>query len=60
MSVLERGELAERLTRDVIELAIAGVRHRHPELDDHAVLHEVARRRFGEALADAAYGRPKQ
>ena len=41
----------------VLELAVAGVRFRQPDISDRDLLHEVARRRFGGEIADAAYPR---
>jgi hypothetical protein len=47
--------LTSRLCRDVELLARAGIRAQRPEFDDVRVCHELARRRYGAALADAAF-----
>jgi hypothetical protein len=55
MSVGERAELTERLCVDVELLARAGIIARYPAFSEIEICHELARRRFGAALADAAY-----
>lgn len=55
LSTADRVELVEQICADVELLARSGIRHARPELTERGVLHELARRRFGEALADAAY-----
>ena len=55
MSPLERADLADRLSIDVGMLAVAGIRSQYPGLDGTDLAHELARRRYGSALADAAY-----
>jgi hypothetical protein len=55
MSVSERAELTERLCLDVERLARADIYARHPTFTAIEVSHELARRRYGAALADSAY-----
>jgi hypothetical protein len=55
MSVGARAELTGQLCHDVELLARAGILAQHPEFDDLQVRHELARRRFGTELADAAF-----
>jgi hypothetical protein len=55
MSVAARACQFAQLCADVDTLARAGIAARHPGLDGAAVNHELARRRFGTELADAAY-----
>jgi len=55
MSSVERAELADQLSVDVGRMAVAGILMTHPEFTDVQVRHELARRRYGSALADAAY-----
>ena len=55
MSPLERAGLADRLSVDIAVLARAGIRARRPDIAETDLLHELARRRYGSALADAAY-----
>ena len=57
MTVHERGALAARLSDDVEQLAIAGIRMDRPDIGADDLRHEVVRRRYGRALADAAYRR---
>lgn len=56
MSPAERVSLADRLSVDIATLAVAGIRARNPEITEADLLHELARRRYGAELADAAYG----
>ncbi len=56
MSIDERWALLDSLCADVDRLAIAGIRADHPGIDDADLPRELARRRYGDALADAAYG----
>jgi hypothetical protein len=62
MAPEQRLEAAMRLSQAVRELAIAGIRSRHPEADDHEVRvrltvrlygRECARRLFGDVPDDA-------
>jgi hypothetical protein len=55
MSIGERAELIQLLCRDVEQLARAGIHARHPDYSETEICHELARRRYGAALADAAY-----
>jgi hypothetical protein len=55
MSIGERAELTQQLSLDVDLLARAGIVARHPGYSEVEVCHELARRRYGNALADAAY-----
>lgn len=55
MGVPERAALVERLCHDVEQLARAGITVLHPQFTEIEVLHELARRRYGSELADAAY-----
>ena len=55
MSVSERAELTQQLCLDVEQLARAGIVARYPEYSEIEICHELARRRYGDALADAAY-----
>jgi hypothetical protein len=55
MSVQERADLTQRLCVDVERLAPAGIVARYPSYSEIEICHELARRRYGNALADAAY-----
>jgi hypothetical protein len=55
MSVAERAELTEQLCLDVEQLARAGIVARYPSYSEIEICHELARRRYGTVLADAAY-----
>ena len=55
MSVSERAELTQQLCFDVEQLARAGIVARYPAYSEIEICHELARRRYGAALADAAY-----
>ena len=56
MTIGERAQITEQLSVDVTELALTDIRARHPAFTENEVLHELARRRYGSELADAAYG----
>jgi len=43
------------LCLDVEQLARAGIIARYPEYSEIEICHELARRRYGDALANAAY-----
>ena len=60
MTIPERVELIEQLHADVEAMAIAGIRAATPGLSDLELRHELARRRYGSALADAAYASRSQ
>jgi hypothetical protein len=47
--------LADQLRVDVATLALAGIRAANPGMSDREVRRELARRRYGAALADAAF-----
>ena len=53
MPAHERAAVADQLSIDVAELAMAGIRFDHPEASADEVRHELARRRFGRDLASA-------
>jgi hypothetical protein len=55
MSIPERAELTQQLCLDVEQLARAGILARHPTYSEIEICHELTRRRYGSALADAAY-----
>jgi hypothetical protein len=55
MSVQERADVTQRLCVDVERLARAGIAARYPSHSEIEICHELARRRYGSALADAAY-----
>ena len=55
MSIGERAELVQQLCLDVERLARAGINARHPTYSEVEICHELARRRYGPVLADAAY-----
>ncbi len=56
MEPVERAELADRLSIDVATIALAGIRFDMPDATPADVRRELARRRYGKAFADAAYG----
>lgn len=55
MSVADRVALIDQMNADVERIAVAGIRLTQPDLDGHELRHALASRRFGRALADAAY-----
>ena len=55
MSVSERAELTQQLCLDVEQLARAGIVARYPAFSEIEICYELARRRYGAVLADAAY-----
>jgi hypothetical protein len=55
MTLAERVELIEQLCADVERLARAGIAATHPEYTEIEIVRELARRRYGDALADASY-----
>jgi len=55
MDLTERVGLIEQLCFDVERLARADIIVRHPTFTETEVCHELARRRYGDVLADAAY-----
>ena len=58
MDIAERVAMVKQLCFDVEQLARAGILAEHPKLTEIEIRHELARRRFGRELADAAYGSP--
>jgi hypothetical protein len=56
MSAIERAELADRISVDVTAIAIAGIAADLPGAGPREVRRELARRRYGESIAEAAYG----
>jgi hypothetical protein len=58
MSITERVELIIQLCFDVEQLARTNIVAQHPDFKEIEICHELARRRFGHELADAAYGEP--
>jgi hypothetical protein len=55
MAPTERAALADQLSIDVTRIARAGIEARRPGAGPNEVLHELARRRYGATLADAAF-----
>lgn len=55
VSVTDRADTVRRLCRDVEVLARVQIAAERPTLDEVEVCHELARRRYGRVLADAAY-----
>jgi len=58
MSPYERVSLADQLSADIATLATAGIRARNPGIGSTELAHELARRRYGSTLADAAFRWP--
>lgn len=56
MSPAERAAVASRLSVGVTRLAIAGILAERPAATPDELRHELARRRYGQALADAVFG----
>jgi hypothetical protein len=55
MDVGARADLIQQLCLDVEQLARAGIHPRYPHFPEMEICHELARRRYGAAIADAAY-----
>ncbi len=55
MTVYQRALLTTQICLDVEKMARAGIRVQHPDYTEIEVCHELARRRYGTTLADAAY-----
>lgn len=55
MTVADRVALVDQINADVEMLALAGIRSMRPDADERELLHALASRRFGAALADDAY-----
>ena len=55
MSPYQRAVLADRLSTDVVTLARAGIRARHPGIGNAELARELALRRYGSTLTGAAY-----
>lgn len=56
MTPQERAALANQMSIDVTEFALAGIRAQLPDATESKVRHELARRRYGREVADAAFG----
>jgi hypothetical protein len=56
MSPGERALLCDQLSVAVTRLSLAGIRAQHPGLSDRDELRELARRRYGDDVAEAVYG----
>jgi hypothetical protein len=50
MAIADRVALVDQMCVDVEMLAVAGIRRQLPLLSEVQVLHELARRRFGDSL----------
>lgn len=55
MGITERVELVEQLCVDAERVARAGILAMHPEYTEMQVTRELTRRRYGDAVTDAAY-----
>jgi hypothetical protein len=55
MGIDGRASLIERLCSDVDRLARAGIAAQHPNFTERDICRELARRRYGDELSDAAY-----
>lgn len=55
MTIAERALLTQQICVDVERMARAGILSQHPDYSEREVCHELARRRYGDRLADAAY-----
>ncbi len=55
MSIADRVALIDQMNTDVEMMAVTGIKLTQPDLDGHELRHALASRRFGRALADAAY-----
>ena len=56
MGVAGRGALAHQMCLDVASFARSGIVAQHPDFDEHQIVRELVRRRYGDALADEVYG----
>ncbi len=56
MSVAERAVIAAELNDMCTKLALAGIRAQHGDLPEEQVRWHLAARRYGEQLANRAYG----
>lgn len=56
MTPAERLKLADHLSADVTALAVAGIKFERPDATTAEIRHELARRRYGNELADAWLG----
>lgn len=57
MSVAEKVERLRDLTRAVNQMALAGLRLRHPTANERELLLELAKLRLGNDLVDRVYGK---
>jgi hypothetical protein len=55
MTVSQRAPLTEQICTDVELIARAGIVACHPTYSELEIRRELARRRYGNAIADAAY-----
>ncbi|MGB3412346.1 MAG: hypothetical protein WBA45_14255 [Microthrixaceae bacterium] len=55
MTPVQRAKVADLLSIDVATMAAAGIRHYQPDISDDELARELVRRRYGRALADAAW-----
>jgi hypothetical protein len=55
LSIADRVALVDQINADVEMLARVGIRARHPDASEREICRELARRRYGNELADAAY-----
>jgi len=55
----KRLEMALRMSDDSRAVALAGIRHRHPDWTDEEVHRELLRRLLGRALATVVLDRPR-
>lgn len=56
MSIGQRAQAVDELNEMCTTLAVAGIRAQHGDVSDDELRWHLAFRRYGEALADAAYG----
>lgn len=56
MTVTEKMALVDQICIDVERLAIAGIVAGSPDASEVEIRYQLAQRRFGHELADAAYG----
>ena len=55
MTIVERVEMVSQMNSDVEMLAVSGIAAQRPGLSPVEIRHELARRRFGDEIADQAY-----
>lgn len=59
MTPAERAEVALELCEATTAAAVAGIRLQHPNITDTDLAYELCRRRYGQRLADEAFGRSR-